>query len=359
MLPWAADSVPVRMRVLVLRVWRRTLNSGQIGGMAMTFRKTLLAACLLLVSGSAQAEQVLKLGHVLAANSQFSAAVKVMNEEVQKRTNGRYRIEEFPASSLGSGPAMLEATKLGTQDMIISSTGGALSKFNPDVGLLDLVGLIKNNAHADAVADGLIGKQLLDSFAKQNIKGLAWGEQGFRQLTNNVRPISSPKDMVGLTFRLAESEIYTKAFQTLGSKTVTIPFAQVYQTLQSGKADGEENPIPTILSAKLQEVQKFATISNHTWAGALIGINQDVFNDMTPEDQKIFVEAAHKGALASRQFVRQQEAKGIEALKAAGVKVNMEFDHAALTTALEPFYAEYAKIFGADKIAAIKAAAPK
>ena len=323
------------------------------------FRKALVAACILLVSGAAQAEQILKCGHVLAANSQFSAAVKAMNEDIQKRTNGRYRIEEYPASALGSGPAMLEATKLGTQDIIISSTGGALSKFNPEAGLLDLVGLIKNNAHADAVLDGPIGKQLLDSFTKVNIKGLAFGEQGFRQLTNNVRPIFSPKDMAGLTFRLAESEIYVKAFQTLGAKTVTIPFAQVYQTLQSGRADGQENPIPTILSAKIQDVQKFATISNHTYAGALIGINLDLFNDMTPEDQKIFVEAAQKGALASRKFVRDQEAKGIEALKAAGMQVNLEFDHAALTVALDPFYAEYSKVYGADKIAAIKAAAPK
>lgn len=325
----------------------------------MMFCRALVAACVLLVSGAAQAEQILKCGHVLAANSQFSAAVKAMNEEVQARTKGRYRIEEYPASALGAGPAMLEATKLGTQDIIISSTGGALSKFNPDAGLLDLVGLIKNNAHADAVLDGPIGKQLLDSFAKVNVKGLAFGEQGFRQLTNNVRSITSPKDMVGLTFRLAESEIYVKAFQTLGAKTVTIPFAQVYQTLQSGRADGQENPIPTILSAKIQDVQKFATISNHTYAAALIGINLDLFNEMTPEDQQIFVEAAQKGASASRKFVRDQEAKGIEAFKAAGMQVSLEFDHAALTTALEPFYAEYSKVYGADKIAAIKAAAPK
>lgn len=305
------------------------------------------------------AETVLKAGHVLSANSQFSVIVTTMNDEVSKRTNGKFRIENYPASALGPGPAMLEQTGAGTQDIIVSSTGGALSKFNPDAGILDLVGLIQSPEHADAVLDGPIGQKLLDSFAKYNIKGLAWGENGFRHLTTTSKPISGPKDMEGLTFRLSESDIYKDAFETLKTKVVFAPWAQVYQILKDGRADGEENPIVTILDGKLQEVQKYLTVSGHTYAAALVGMNLDAFNDLTPDEQKIFTEAAKKGALASRKFVRDQEKDGVAKLQAAGMQINTTFDRAAFTKALEPFYAKYAKIYSAELIEQVRSTAPK
>jgi TRAP-type transport system periplasmic protein len=316
----------------------------------------LLASAVSLPAG---AETVLKAGHVLSANSQFSVIVTTMNEEIAKRTNGKFRVENYPASALGAGPAMLEATGLGTQEIIISSSGGALSKFNPEAGILDLVGLIQSPEHADAVLDGPIGQKLLDSFAKYNIKGLAWGENGFRHLTSANKPISGPKDLEGVTIRLSESEIYKDAFETLKAKVIFAPWAQVYQILKDGRADAQENPIVTILDGKLQDVQKNLTVSGHTYAAALIGINLDVFNDLSPDEQKTFVEAARKGAQASRKFVRDQEKDGIEKLKAAGMQITTTFDRAAFVKALDPFYQKYAKIYSAELIDQVKAAAPK
>lgn len=318
--------------------------------------QAFVVSCSLLVAGGAQAGQVLKLGHVLPKSSQFSEAVRVMNEELKKSTNGAYQIEEYPASSLGSGKAMLDGVKLGTIDMVMSSSGGALAQFNPKVGILDLMLLFRDAAHADAVLDGPIGTDLLKSFAAQDTVGLAWGENGFRQLTNSKRPVKSPADLKGLKIRLSESDIYKAAFVTLGADPFPLPFAELYPALQNGKADGQENPVTTIVGAKLQEVQKYITLSNHTYAPAVILINKDLYESLPPAVQKAFSDAAKAGGKASRAFVRKRDEDGMTVLKGSGIQIlsGSEFDRAGFDAALKPFYEEYAKQFGMDKISAIK-----
>ena len=316
----------------------------------------VLAVLGLLAATAAHAGQTLKVGHVLPKGSQFSEAVRVMNEELKKNTAGAYQLEEFPASALGSGPAMLEGVKLGTIDMVVSSSGGALAQFNPKVGILDLMLLFRDAAHSDAVLDGPIGTELLQSFRAQDTVGLAWAENGFRQLTNSVRPVKTPADLKGLKIRLSESDIYKDAFTTLGAEPFSLPFAQLYPALQSGKADGQENPVTTIVGSKLQEVQKYITLSDHTYAPAAILINKDSFDALPANVQKAFVEAAKAGAKASRAFVRKRDEDGMAALKASGIQITngADFDRAAFEVALKPFYEKYAKQFTMEKIMAIK-----
>lgn len=322
--------------------------------------RVVLSTLVLFAATDVFAGQTLKIGHVLPAKSQFSEAIRVMNQELQARTGGAYSIEEYPASSLGSGKAMLDGVKLGTVDMVMSSSGGALAQFNPAIGILDLALLFRDEAHADAVLDGPIGTELLETFKAQDTVALAWGENGFRHLTNSVRPIKGPADLKGLKIRLSESEIYKKAFQTLGAEPFALPFAQLYPALQSGQADGQENPITTIVGSNLQDVQKYITLSYHTYAPAVILINKDLFSDMAPEHQKAFVEAAKAGGKASRDYVRKRDAEGLAKLKTSSIAITpqADFDRAGFEGALKPFYDEYAKQFTAEKIAAIKAYKP-
>lgn len=316
----------------------------------------LAAVITIFAASQSQATETLKIGHVLPKGSQFSEAIKVMNEELAKSTNGQYQLEEYPASALGSGGAVLDGVRLGTVDMVMSSSGGSLSNFNPNVGILDLMMLFRGPAHADAVLDGPIGAELLETFKEQDTVGLAWGENGFRQLTNSVRPIKEPEDLKGLKLRLTASEIYKTAFTTLGANTFTLPFSQLYQALKSGEADAQENPVTTILGSKLQEVQKYITLSYHTYAPAVILINKDLFDEYPPEVQEAFVAAARAGGQASRDFVRNRDAEGIEVLKASGITITPaeEFNRAAFEKALEPFYAKYAEQFTMEKIQAIR-----
>jgi len=304
-----------------------------------------LALAVVSATPSAQAQQVLKLGHVLPADSQFGAAARVFGDEVSKRTNGKFQIKEHPASALGSGKAMLAALKLGTVEMLISSSGGSLEEFNPTVGILDLMLLFRDAQHAYSVLDGPIGRDLLDSFKAQGVVGLAWAENGFRELTNSKLPIKTPADLKGLKIRLSESNIYKRAFEVLGAAPGLLAFAQVYSALQSGQYDGEENPVTTIANAKLYEVQKYITLSHHTYAPAAILINEDVFKDLSPDEQKIFLDAAQLAAKASRDYVKQHDEAGLVKLKDAGMVISTDFDRAAFEKALEPFYQEYAKRF--------------
>lgn len=321
------------------------------------FLRVLVPILFLCSAAVAQAE-VIKLGHVLPANSQFSEAVRVFNEELQKRTGGKFRIEEHPASALGSGKAMLDGVKLGTIDMLISSAGGSLEQFNPEIGILDLLLLFRDAAHVDAVLDGPIGSDLLDSFKAYDMVGLAWAENGFRHLTNSKKPIRTPEDIKGLKIRLSESKIYARAFEILGATPISLPFAQVYPSLQSGQTDGQENPITTIANSKLYEVQKHISVSYHTYAPAAILINKDRFDDLSAEEKKAFIESARLGAKASREYVRKQDATGMSKLKDAGMVITTDFDRAAFEKALEPFYQEYAKRFTMEKITAIKNVKP-
>lgn len=314
----------------------------------------VIGAALLMATGGAQAQEKLRIGHVLPKGSQFSEAIRVMNEEIQRRTNNKYVIEEHPASELGSGPAMLEAVKLGTIDMVLSSSGGALAQFNPNVGILDLMLLFRDEAHADLVLDGPIGTSLLDSFKDTNTVALAWAENGFRQLTNSVRPIKTPADMKGLKMRIAESDLFKKAFLTLGAEPFSMPFAQLYPALKSGQAEGQENPVTTIVGSKLYEVQNNITISNHTYSPAVILINKEFFDDLSPEMKTAFVEAARAGGKASREYVRSRDREGMKVLKASPITITTDFDRAAFEKALEPFYQEAAKQFTMEKIMAIK-----
>jgi len=317
----------------------------------------VLATAFMMFSAShAQAAETLKIGHVLPKGSQFGEAIKVMNEELAKSTGGQYQLEEYPASALGSGGDVLDSVSLGTVDMVMSSSGGSLSNFNPKVGILDLMMLFRGPEHADTVLDGPIGTELLETFKDKNTVGLAWGENGFRQLTNSVRAVKEPADLKGLKIRLTASEIYKAAFTTLGAETFVLRFSQLYQALKSGEAQAQENPITTILGSKLHEVQKYITMSYHTYAPAVILINKDLFDEFTPEVQEAFVAAARAGGQASRDFVRKRDVDGIATMEAAGVTVTPaeEFNRAAFEEALAPFYATYGEKFGMDKIDAIR-----
>ena len=318
------------------------------------FWGAVVGATLLMASAGVQAQEKLRIGHVLPKGSQFSEAVRVMNEELQRRTNNKYVLEEHPASVLGSGPAMLDAVKLGTIDLVLSSSGGALAQFNPNIGILDLMLLFRDEAHADLVLDGPIGEALLESFKDTGTVALGWAENGFRQLTNSLRPIKTPADLKGMKVRIAESELYKQAFLTLGAEPFSMPFAQLYPALKSGQAEAQENPVTTIVGSKLYEVQSNITISKHTYSPGAILINKEFFDELSPELKTAFIESARIGGKASREFVRSRDREGMNTLKTTPITITTDFDRAAFEAALEPFYKEAAKKFTMEKILAIK-----
>jgi tripartite ATP-independent transporter DctP family solute receptor len=295
----------------------------------------------------------LKLGYILSPNSQLGAGSTVFEQEIARRTQGRYRIEQYPNSSLGGEVEMLKAVQLGTVDLAFI-TGAPLPNFLPDVGIFNIPFLFRDLAHAHAVLDGQIGQSYLERFREKDLVALAWGENGLRHLTNGKRPVQTPADLKGLKLRVPESDVMLAGFRALGADVSPLPFPQLYGALQSGQFDGQENPIATIQSAKFDRVQKYLTLTGHVYDPAILFMSVDDFEDLSSEDRQSFIEAAKLAGRASRQFAADAEVKGVVALSQQGMQVIKDVDRGKFATAMGSANPVFDQRFGAALIGRIR-----
>lgn len=320
-------------------------------------RRTFIAACastaVTLTAGHAMAApKEVKLGYALAVNSHYGAAAKAWADSVEKATNNAFAIKHFPSSALGGERELIEGLQLGTVEAAIVSTG-ALSNFVSDVGIVDIPFLFRDTQHARAVLDGKFGQDLLAKFQQRGLVALAWGEQGFRHLTNNKVSVQNVADLKGLKIRVTENPVHITAFRTLGAAPTPMSWPEVISALQQGTIDGQENPISVLTSSKLWEVQKHLTLTSHVYAPVVLVLSPSFWGSLTDAQKAAFTEGAKAGAQASRAFVDDVEAKGVEMAKSNGMQVVENVDAAAFRAALEPAYKQYAKKFGQQTLDAI------
>ncbi|WP_206454241.1 TRAP transporter substrate-binding protein [Aurantimonas marina] len=295
----------------------------------------------------------LKLGYSLSETSHYGVGATAMAEELEKLTDGKFTVKQFPANALGGEREMVEGAQLGTVDLVITSTG-PVGNFVPETLITDIPFLFRDYDHAHAVLDGPIGQELLDKFPDNGLIALAWGENGFRNLTNSKRAVTTPEDAEGLKIRTMENQVHMEAFSELGVLPTPMAFPELFTALQQGTVDGQENPIGVILSAKFAEVQKYLSLTNHVYSPALILMSPTVWDGLSDEEKEAFREAAKAGAAAMREKVRSDADSGVATLKEAGMEVTEGVDRAAFEKALEPLMAKYAERFGQDKLDAIR-----
>jgi len=326
-------------------------------------RNVLLAGAALAAgarSGRASAAPAkarkLRMGYLLPAESQLGAGATAMAEEVARRTGGRIQIQQFPDSALGGEVEMLKGVQLGSIDLAFV-TGAPLPSILQEAGIFNIPFLFNSPAHAHAVLDGPIGDSYRQALSGKELLALAWGENGFRHITNSKHPVVTPADLKGLKLRVPQSPVMLLGFRTLGADAAPLPFPQLYAALQAGLFDGQENPIATIRSAKFAQVQKFLTLSGHVYDPAVIVMSADANDDLSAEDRAIVLEAAKTGARASRGFAAEAEVGGVAALKQAGMQVQTSIDRAAFIAAIAPATPEYEKLFGRQQIEQIRHAA--
>ena len=324
-------------------------------------RRTFIAACataaLATAAGTAvAAPKEVKMGYALAVNSHYGAAAKAWTESVEKATGGAFAIKQFPSSALGGERELIEGLQLGTVEAAIVSTG-ALSNFVGDVGIVDIPFLFRDTKHARAVLDGKFGQDLLGKFKQRGLVALAWGEQGFRHLTNNKVAVKGVPDMKGLKIRVTENPVHITAFRTLGASPTPMSWPEVVSALQQGTIDGQENPISVLTSAKLWEVQKHLTLTAHVYAPMVLLVSPSFWNGLNAQQKAAFTDGAKIGGKASRVFVDEVEKKGVEEARKHGMAVVDSVDRAAFRAALDKPYEQFAKKFGQktlDEIAATK-----
>ena len=302
-------------------------------------------------SGAAYAQQEVKLGYALATTSHYGVAAEKWQEVVEAETDGRYVFRHFPSSGLGGEREVIEGVQLGTVEATIVSSG-TLSNFVPETGVFDIPFLFRDLAHARAVLDGPIGQEILAKFDDVGLVALAWGEQGFRHITNNRNAIAGPADVAGLKLRTMENPTHITAFEALGAAPTPMAWPEVIGALQQGTIDGQENPLSVITSAKLSEVQKYLTLSGHVYSPAMLLVSKQLWDGMSEEDQEIFRNAASEAVTAMRGFVDDVETSGVAQLKEAGMDVGelSAEQKAMFQNARGGAYEQYYGTYGKDLI---------
>ncbi|WP_320121168.1 TRAP transporter substrate-binding protein [uncultured Sphaerochaeta sp.] len=258
-------------------------------------KKTVcLVLCMLLVFSAvfAQGQQeaagektfTLKLGHASTTESTRHKALLVMEEYVEKESDGRLQIEIYPAGTLGNESDMIEAMKLGTQEMFV---GGVFASQTPKLEIFLMPFFFPTQADLMKVSRSDFGAEIMATAEEYGIKMLAVGDGGSRQITNNTRPIKTPADMKGLKIRTPPIESIIKSMEALGANPVSIPYGDTYMALKTGVADGQENPLANIGDMKFFEVQKFMTMIDYQFHPEPFDVNLDVWNSLPSDLQEV------------------------------------------------------------------------
>ena len=312
----------------------------------VTFISLLLVLCLSL-TGLAGAETVFQLGTTVNEQDSFQVAAEKFAELVYERTNGEYRIEIYPNGVLGGESDMLDSMCMDMLDLGII-TSGPFVNFCKEMGVLDMPFLFASNEEAYKILDGEIGQELLDKLENANLKGLAYAERGFRNITNSVKPVASAADVENLKLRVMENEVYTKTFQALKVNAVPMAWQDALTALQQGTIEGQENPINVIYSYGLWDYnQKYITLDRHSYSTAIITMSLEKWNALDADTQAIFKQAAQEAAEFERTWVAEQESGQLDAIKSHGVEVVETPDVDSFREAVQsvydayPQYAEY------------------
>ena len=318
-------------------------------------RVTAMAVAMLFLAGAAfAAAKTIRLSHITAKDSPWDKGANRFAELVAKNTNGRIEVKVFPQSQLANGnqKAELEMLQSGVIDMTWDSPIILALFLDKRFDVFNLPWLYASMDVANKVADGPMGDLAMKWLEEKGITGLGIGVNGYRELTNSKRPITSPDDMKGIKFRVAGTKLYLETFKLLGANAVTMNFGEVFTSLQQGVIDGQENPTAIIDSSKLYEVQKYLTMWHYSFDPLVLCINKKLFDSLSPADRKA-IRAAAKDAVAYERAVSAEEEKALpEVLQKKGMQVNTltPAQIAVFKVRVQPVYAMVEGTVGANNM---------
>lgn len=317
-------------------------------------RKSIVLATLavFLASGAANAQTTLSLGFVGGPAAPEAIGMGQFAEEIAERTEGRYQIQLQGGGALGGDRDVVEGVQFGTVDLTVVSTS-VVANFASDFAVFDVPFLFRDFDHAQAVLDGPIGEEILGTLDGAGFVGLAAGGIGFRQLTNNARPVLSAADVEGLRIRTQQNELHLEAWQELGASPTPMAVTEVYSALQQGVIDGQENPVGAIINNRFGEVQDYMSLTRHAFTPVVLIINPGVFGGLSEEDQAIFREAAVNAMARTKDEVAAIEETGLETLREQGVEIETEVDTQSFNDRLEPMFERLSSTFG-ERLQAIR-----
>ncbi|MBG0847302.1 TRAP transporter substrate-binding protein [Pseudomonas chengduensis] len=265
--------------------------------------------------------RMIRFGYGLNENSNQGRAAKLFAEEVAKASDGKLKVRTFGAASLGSDDQMQSALIGGAQEMMVGSTA-TLVGITKEMAVWDTPFLFSSAEQADAVLDGPVGRQVMDKLEEKGLVGLVYWENGFRNLTNNTRPISKLEDFSGVKLRVMPNPVFLETFKLMGANAVPLPFSELFTALETKAVDGQENPFNTILSSKFYEVQKYLTVTNHVYSPWIVTVSKRWWDGLSQTEQNILLEAAKKARDFERKDTREEAARALAELKDKGMQIN-------------------------------------
>jgi TRAP-type transport system periplasmic protein len=265
--------------------------------------------------------RLIRFGYGLNEQSNQGRAVKMFADEVEKTSGGKMKIRAVGAAALGSDVQMQQALIGGAQEMMVGSTA-TLVGITKEMALWDTPFLFANSKEADAVLDGPVGQKVIDKLQEKGLVGLVYWENGFRNLTNNKRPVTKMEDLDGIKLRVMQNNVYLESFKLLGANAVPMAFSELFTALETKAVDGQENPFNTILSSKFFEVQKYLTVTNHVYSPWIMLVSKKFWDGLSKDEQKVLMDAAKKSRDFERQDTRAEAAKALADLKGKGMQIN-------------------------------------
>jgi tripartite ATP-independent transporter DctP family solute receptor len=312
----------------------------------------LFAALLVCGDVGYSATKELKMNVTTSESSVWMVGAREFKRLVEEKTNGRYTISIFPNEQLSGGDLVKGVEMLFTSvtDVDIHSAIN-MTSFEPKLTVVTMPWLFPNGYQSvdEIIFNGEGGERLRELIEKKGAHVIAFGENGFRQITNNVRPITGLEDMKQLKIRTPPIAMYLDLFKLFGADPTVMSYAEVFTALQQGTIDGQENPLDTIRSAKIQEVQKYISIWNYSYDPVALSVSKKVWSSLSDEDKKIFDEAgkiAMKAQVdASRALDKEilESFKGTMEITEVGPEQIAEFQKAAF-----PIYEKYKDTIGID-----------
>ena len=260
-----------------------------------------------------------KLGVVTKPGSAQNIAAEKFKELIEQRSNGDIKIQIFHSASLGNETEILQQVQMNTIQMAIV-TGGPFDTFDPMARVINYPFLFKDYAQVDKILDGPLGAELLKSLEGSNFKGLCFSENGFRNLTNNKRPVKSPEDIKGLKVRVMASAIHKAIWRALGANPTPMPWP-IYTELEQSVIDGQENPLWVMEVYKFYEIQKYMTLTRHVYSYHVDVASLQWWNTLDANNQQMIQEAMYDAAVFQRKDNRSKNAARLQFLKEKGMQV--------------------------------------
>jgi len=294
--------------------------------------------------------KVFQIGQICSGNptDPYQVICANFSKNVEEMSNGSIKIDVISDAQLGGEREMIEGMQMGTIDFALL-TNVNIGSFLPEWMLFDLPFIFSSNEQAYEVLDGPIGTEILNSLEKLNIKGLAWGEGGFRHMINKIRPIKEPADIKGLKFRSLENPLFIDTYKALESNPTPMAWAETFTGMQQGTIDGLDIPIAVIYANHFYEVADYLSLTGHFYNALILTVSKTVWEKFRPEEQDILLKAAKKAGDDERQFVKSKENEFIEEMQAKGLKVN-NVNVEAFREMVSPVYNKYKEKIGPNLV---------